>query len=147
MHGEAPHALFLVTAVFDPLSPFGRTVAPILETIRAMPLFAVKAYLLPSASSVSPDFTTLSGRPFAVETLFDDNDTETAPRVTFTGLPEGTVLDVKVFDGKTGEALAGPGGQGGETLVVESGAKDVVFGQVVEVKSEEDVKAHVRDEL
>lgn len=112
-----------------------------------MPLFAVKAYLLPSASSTKPDFTTLSGRPFPVETLFDDNDTETVPRVTFAGLPEGAVLDVKVFDGKTGEALAGPGGQGGETVVVEKDAKEVVFGQVVEVKSEEDVKAHVRDEL
>uniref|UniRef100_A0A0K3C8L8 BY PROTMAP: gi/342320670/gb/EGU12609.1/ Proteophosphoglycan ppg4 [Rhodotorula glutinis ATCC 204091] n=1 Tax=Rhodotorula toruloides TaxID=5286 RepID=A0A0K3C8L8_RHOTO len=147
VHGEPSHALFLFTAVFDPLSPFGRTVAPILETVRTMPLFAVKAYLLPSASSTKPDFTTLSGRPFPVETLFDDNDTETVPRVTFAGLPEGAVLDVKVFDGKTGEALAGPGGQGGETVVVEKDAKEVVFGQVVEVKSEEDVKAHVRDEL
>ncbi|GEM06799.1 UDP-glucose:glycoprotein glucosyltransferase [Rhodotorula toruloides] len=146
VHGEASHALFLVTAIFDPLSPFGRTVAPILETIRTMPLFAVKAYLLPS-SSTSPDLDILTGRAFAVETLFDDNDTETAPRVTFAGLPEGTVLDVKVFDGKTGETLAGPGGQGGETVVVEKTAKEVVFGQVVEVTSDEDVKAHVRDEL
>ncbi|KAL7343033.1 Proteophosphoglycan ppg4 [Rhodotorula toruloides] len=147
VHGELSHALFLVTAVLDPLSPFGRTVAPILETIRTMPLFAIKAYLLPSASSTKPDFNVLSGRPFPVETLFDDNNTETVPRVTFAGLPEGAVLDVKVYDGKTGEVLAGPGGQGGETIIVEKDAKEVVYGQVVEVESEEDVKAHVRDEL
>ncbi|GAA5855799.1 hypothetical protein JCM8547_000360 [Rhodosporidiobolus lusitaniae] len=146
--GTANRTTLTITAVLDPLSPFGRAIAPLLEQLSALPLTHLKVYLKPSTLS-SVDLTTLSGRAFAVRTQFDNFAQEVKPVVNLAcGLPAGVVLENVRATLPGGEELAGPGGPGGETVKVEKEGqvKEIVFAKV-EVKGAKKAEGHVRDEL
>ncbi|GAA6011345.1 hypothetical protein JCM10207_008308 [Rhodosporidiobolus poonsookiae] len=139
--------VYLLTAVIDPLGPTARTLVPVLQALTEFPLFNARIYLLPSALS-KVDLTTVSGVSYPFVPQFDANQDEEKYAVSLGhGLPAGTVLDVHVKLLSTEGELAGPGGQGGETVTVEKVPKEVVFAKVGGAVKVEKATEHVRDEL
>lgn len=132
--------------MLDPLSPFARSAAPLLQQLSTIPLVQIRIYLIPSKVS-SVDLSSLSGRIFRTRIKFEDRS-EVKPAVSFgPRLPVGAVLDVKAF--RHGEELAGSGGQGGETVKIEKeGVKTVTFVKAEIASAKEQKKeGHARDEL
>lgn len=142
--GTPDRSVLTLTAILDPLSPFARSAAPVLQQLSSLPLTHIKIYLISTKLS-SVDLPTLSGRVFRTRTKFEADRSDVQPAVRF-ALPVGAVVDVKATRG--GEELAGPGGQGGETVKVEEGVKKVVFAKVEVVSAKQQKKeGHARDEL
>lgn len=125
----------------NPVSPFARQVAPVLESLKAHRFVHERVYLIPAAEP-ELELSKLTARSFPVEIDIQEEDqSERPPAAVFRGLPEGAILDVKAFT-LEGEEIPGPGGLGGESVRAPGQAR---FGAV-----SGGIKAgheHVRDEL
>ncbi|BGP14496.1 hypothetical protein JCM10213_003082 [Rhodosporidiobolus nylandii] len=142
-------AIFSFTAALDPLSPTARSVLPLLQSFSTFPLTHIRLYLLPTKLDTI-DASVSSGRAFPIAPFFEDDRQEAKPSVQLAhGLPAGAILDFKAVL-PTGERLAGPGGEGGETVRLESELKEVVFAKVKGAAAVDEAKRaskHLRDEL
>jgi hypothetical protein len=140
-HGNSTNSLFDVVAIVNPVSPFARQVAPVLESLKAHQFVHQRVYLIPA---VEPklELAKLTARSFPLEINIDEDQSERPPSAIFRGLPEGAVLDVKAFT-LEGEEIPGPGGLGGESVRAPG---KVRFGAVGSNEIPEGHE-HVRDEL
>ncbi|GAA5976038.1 hypothetical protein JCM10908_005365 [Rhodotorula pacifica] len=139
-HGNTTNSLFDFVAVVNPLSPFAREVAPLLQSFKTNAYVSSRVYLIPSADP-KLELTKLFAKSFPLEIGINEDQSENPPSAVFRGLPEGTILDVKAFP-LEGEEIPGPGGLGGESVRAPGEAR---FG-VVPVATPVDDE-HVRDEL